>query len=244
MSTPDVDWSRPARFDRGEHPSLRAAIVDAIRDDLQYGLLPPGQRIGLKELRQRFGTSLSAIREALCQLVAEGMVVAEEQRGFWAAPISAADLIDLSRVRIEIECSAIRDAIAHGDTEWEALLVAEFHRLAQVPSRDARDPRRISSAYSDAHRRFHDAVIAGGRSDWLKRFHTTLHQHSERYRELVVSYYAESHVRDILGEHRAIMEAMLARDATTATTLIAQHINDTAAILLRHGIAQPASEAR
>ena len=224
---------------RGDHPSLRAAVIDAIRDELLNGMLPPGQRISVKRLHQRFGKGHSAIREALCALAAEGMVIVEDQRGFRAAPVSARDLEDLTRIRIEIECLAIRDAIAHGDREWEALLLAEFHRLAGSPSRDATDSRRISRAYEEQHRRFHDALISACSSDWTKTFHTTLHHHSERYRKLVVSYYADSHVRDILGEHRALMEAALRRDADLATRLITQHIDDTAKILLRHGIAAP-----
>jgi DNA-binding GntR family transcriptional regulator len=227
-----------SRIARGDHRSLRAAIIDAIREDLLSGLLPPGQSISIKELRARFGTGLSAIREALCQLVAEGMVIAEDQRGFRAAPISAADLADLTRTRIEIECFAIRDAIAHGDTEWEVTIVAEYHRLARQPSRDLTDTRRISPAYKDQHRRFHDALIAGSTSEWMKRFHATMHHHSERYRELIVSSHPHAHVRDILGEHRAIMEAVLARDAERATRLVTSHITDTAAILLELGVAQ------
>ena len=201
-------------------------------------MLPPGQRISIKDLHHRFGTGLSAIREALCQLVADGMVIAEDQRGFRAAPISAHDLTDLTRVRIEIESIAIRDAIAYGTTDWEAEILAQFHRLAHLHTRDTTDRRRINPAYTEQHSRFHDALIAACPSDWIKRFHTTLHHHSERYRELIVSYYAESHVRDILGEHRAIMDAALARDADLAVSLVAKHIKDTADILLRIGVAQ------
>jgi DNA-binding GntR family transcriptional regulator len=225
-------------FDRGRHPSLRAAMIDAIREDLLSGLLPPGQRISVKELHRRFRTGFSAIREALCQLVADGMVIAEDQRGFRAAPVSARDLADLTRVRIEIETIAIRDAIANGDTDWEAQIVAEFHRLSQLRSRVTTDTRRINPAYTQQHRRFHDALIAACPSDWIKRFHTTLDHNAERYRELIVSYYSANHVRDILEEHRAMMDAVLARDADRAMKLVAQHINDTAEILLRIGIAQ------
>ena len=54
-----------------------------------------------------------------------------------------------------------------------------------------------------------------------------------------MSYYAESHVRDIPGEHREMMEAALARDADRAAVLVERHIRQTADILLRIGIAQP-----
>jgi DNA-binding GntR family transcriptional regulator len=233
--------TRPAarRPDRGEHRSLRSAVMESIRDELVRGLLPPGQPISVRELYLRFGGGLSAIREALCQLVADGMVIAEDQRGFRAKPISAGDLIDLTRARVEIETFAIRDAIANGDTEWEARVVAEFHRLSRLPKRDANDPRRMAPEYAEQHRRFHDALISACPSEWMKRFHATLHDHSERYRALIVAYAAHMEpARDILAEHRQLMEAALDRDPDRATRLVAEHIDLTTASLLRAGVAQ------
>jgi DNA-binding GntR family transcriptional regulator len=239
-----VPAPRPQRrdiepIDRGEHRSLRSAILELIRQDLVSGMLPPGQPISVRDLYIRFGGGHSAIREALCQLAADGMVVAEDQRGFRARPISAKDLTDVTRARVEIEVIAIRDAIANGTMEWEAKIISEFHLLSRVPKRDVDDARRISPMYKRRHRAFHGALIASCASDWIKRFHSTLNEHSERYRELIVAYYAsDAPTRDVMAEHRALMQAAIARDADRAARLVAEHIEKTATNLRNAGVAE------
>lgn len=218
--------SLPTRFRRGDHPSLRAAIGDAIRGEIIAGRLAPGKPIVIKELQAQYGVGLSAVREALCQLAADGLVLAEEQRGFRVAPISLRDLEDLTQTRIEIEALAIRDAVAHGDTDWEAELLATFHKMSREPKPDGR--------YAELHRTFHDLLVAPCRSEWLKRFRSMLHEHSERYRRLAATHNAVG--RDIDGEHRALMDAALDHDAERAAALIGDHVRETAQVLLRSGL--------
>jgi DNA-binding GntR family transcriptional regulator len=226
----------PAPLQRGAHPSLRAAIYDALREDIMTGRLPPGKTIGVKDVQREFGVGLSAVREALMQLTADGFVIAEEQRGFRATPVSAHDLTDLTRTRVEIETFALRDAIAHGDVDWEARILSDAHKLAQIRGTEGQNPRVIGNAYRAQHAAFHDALVAACTSDWMKRFRRTLHAHSERYRQLAVWYNDEP--RNVNDEHRAIMEATLARDAERATALMTEHINATARTLLRLGVTE------
>ncbi len=215
-------------------------MLELIRQDLVTGSLPPGESINIRELYERFGGGLSAIREALCQLAADGMVIAEDQRGFRARPLSAEDLADVTRSRVQVEVFAIRDAIANGDTEWEARVVSEFHMLSRIPQVDATSVPLISRSYKEQHRRFHAALVSACTSEWMKRFNATLFDHSERYRELIVARYSTGAEappqRDVLGEHRQLMAAVLARDADRAAALAADHIERTATNLLRDGI--------
>jgi DNA-binding GntR family transcriptional regulator len=80
----------------------------------------------------------------------KGLVISEPQRGFRAAPISAADLKDLTMVRIEVESLCLRRAIEVGTVEWEARLVAAFHRLSRMPERVAADPVRAADDWAEA----------------------------------------------------------------------------------------------
>lgn len=202
------------------------------------GRLTPGKPINIKDVQQEFGVGISAVREALCQLAADGLVVAEEQLGFRAAPVSERDLADLTSARVQIETFAIRDAIAHGDVTWEAHILAEFHKLSQSRRRDGENPRIIGATYRAQHKAFHDALVAACSSQWILRFRSTLHDHSERYRQLAVSY--NDQPRDLNAEHKAIVDATLARNADLAAELIAEHVNETARILLRLGVTQNA----
>ena len=202
----------------------------------------PGSRLKIQELCTRLSVSLGAIREALSRLTSEGLVVAEPQRGFRAAPISPEDLSDLTRVRIEIEALCLRRAIALGDVDWEARLVAAFHRLSRTPERAPSDPVRSNDEWAAAHAAFHLALVEGCGSPWLLRLHSQLYDQSERYRRLSVSLARQA--RKIGDEHQAIMDATLGRDADKAVALVTAHMTETTNILLTAKIDPAAAETR
>lgn len=210
--------------------NLTQGAYEALRADLLACRIPPGSRLKIQELCTRLSVSLGAIREALSRLTSEGLVVSEPQRGFRAAPISAEDLSDLTRVRIEIESLCLRRAIELGDVDWEARLVAAFHRLSRTPERAPDDPVRSNDDWASAHAAFHLALVEGCHSPWLLRLHGQLYDQSERYRRLSVSL--STRARRIGDEHQAIMEAALARDADKAVALLTAHMTQTTNILL------------
>jgi DNA-binding GntR family transcriptional regulator len=211
--------------------NLTQGAYEALRADLLACRIAPGSRLKIQDLCQQHEVSLGAIREALSRLTSEGLVVAEPQRGFRVAPISRADLEDLTMVRIEVEGLCLARAIAVGTVDWEARLVAAFHRLSRTPERVASDPARAADDWAEAHAGFHSALVDGADSPWLLRLHAQLYAQSERYRRLSIPL--GSMDRDVDGEHRQIMEAALARDATRALGLMRRHIGATTSILLK-----------
>src|SRR6266702_6405429 len=95
--------------------NLTQGAYEDLRADLLSCRIAPGSRLKVQELCDRLSVSLGAIREALSRLTSEGLVVAEPQRGFRAAPISAEDLLDLTKTRIQIDTICLKRAIACGD---------------------------------------------------------------------------------------------------------------------------------
>jgi DNA-binding GntR family transcriptional regulator len=174
--------------------------------------------------------SLSAVREALSRLTSEGLVVAELQRGFRAAPISEDELRDLTWVRIEIEGICLRRAIAAGDLAWESGIVAAYHRLSRTPERATGDENRLEDEWSLAHAAFHEALVKACPSAWLLRLRGTLYAQAERYRRLSIPL--SNRRRDLDSEHRGIVQTVLARNPDEACTLMAAHLNRTTRILL------------
>jgi DNA-binding GntR family transcriptional regulator len=211
--------------------SLTQEAYARLRADLLACRLVPGQRLKINELCQALAANPSAVREALSRLTAEGLVLAEPQRGFRAAPISAAELQDLTAARVEIEALCLRRAVVEGDLEWEAGIVAAFHTLAQTAERVAGDHARLNDAWARAHAAFHLALVAGCGSVWLLRLRDVLYDQSERYRRLSVPLAGTS--RDLAQEHRDIMQAVLARAADQAVALMTAHLQLTTALLLR-----------
>ncbi len=225
--------------------SLTQDAYERLRADLLACRLQPGGRLRINELCQTLSVSLSAVREALSRLTSEGLVVAEPQRGFHVAPISADELRDLTAVRAQIEGLCLERAVAVGDVGWESQLVAAFHRLSRTPEREPDDLERMGEAWSAAHAAYHEALVAACDSPWLLRLRAILYAQSERYRRLSVPL-AEV-ARDLNREHQDLMEAALARDAGRTRALMAQHIDLTTRVLLDQSWpagASPASSRR
>jgi DNA-binding GntR family transcriptional regulator len=219
--------------------SLTQFVHDRLRTDVLACRLKPGERLVINQLCQELNVSLGAVREALSRLTSEGLVIAEPQRGFRVAPISADDLKDLTAVRLEIELLCLKDSIAKGDIHWEAGLVAANHLLAHTPARTSGDFRLLSEAYATAHRSFHEALVAGCKSPWLLRIRALLYDQSERYRRL--SLPLAERERDVNSEHKGIADAALARDVPRAAALLTAHLERTSQILLHTAISQRAA---
>jgi GntR family transcriptional regulator, carbon starvation induced regulator len=211
--------------------SLTTLAVERLRQDLLCGALRPEERLRIQALSERYGIGATAIREALSRLVPDGLVASEDQRGFFVAPVSRDDLVDLTQTRIEVEKMALRLAVERGDVEWESQLLSAFHRLSRAEPPTS--PER-AMAWAQSHQQFHEALIAGCRSPWTLRLCRLLHEKSERYRNLSAQR-TRTGDRDIAAEHRALMEAAMARDANAACALLAEHFWETTNIILQSG---------
>jgi len=206
------------------------AAYAVLHEEILSCRLAPGSKIVISEIALKYGFSPGAVREALSRLSAERMTVATAQKGYSVAEVSAAEFKDLTRTRIAIEQICLRSAVAHGDVEWETSIVAAYHRLHRIPLYAAGDPSRLSSNWAAAHTTFHSALASGCNSPWTLTLRTMLYAQTERYRHLSVALAREN--RDVDGEHKAIMEACLARDADLVAELIDAHLTKTAEIVL------------
>jgi DNA-binding GntR family transcriptional regulator len=224
--------------------SLTETAYESLRADLLACRLAPGDKLNINDLASRLQVSLGAVREALSRLTAEELVTLEAHRGFRAAPVSVSELHDLTSTRIEIESSCLRRAIELGDVEWETGIVAAFHRLSRTPERAAGAELQINEDWSRAHKGFHRALVAACDSPWRLRLRDYLYDQTERYRRLSVP--ASGDARDLGAEHRALMEATLARESDRAVHLLQQHFRVTAgrvASLAAHDRGEIDSEA-
>ncbi|MFY1828972.1 GntR family transcriptional regulator [Myxococcus fulvus] len=204
-------------------PTLASTVVDRLRADILQGGLAPGEKLRLEHLAPRYGVGRTPLREACCRLASEGLVTIEDQRGFRVAPISRADLLDLTRTRQQIETLALRGAIAQGDITWEGEVTAALHRLQR------RAPTSGSGVLDDTweseHARFHATLLSACQSPWLLKFHATLFDQTERYRRLAQAHGKAG--RNVEDEHAALVKATLDRDAERACALLTEHIAKT-----------------
>ena len=212
-------------------PTRTEVVYDRLRDDIVTGTLAPGFKLRFAELNERYGASMGVTREALSRLAEQGFVTSEPQLGFRVVSLSGADLLDLTETRCHVESQALAQAIEYGTVEWEASLLAAHHALSRTLDNDGMH-RSLAPAWTNAHERFHEALIAGGPNVRLKSLASSLRANAEIYRSWSTNY---GTARSIAEEHRAICEATLDRDRSTATSLLVEHLVETARLLLEIG---------
>jgi DNA-binding GntR family transcriptional regulator len=199
-----------------------------LRDDIVEGRLPPGTRLRVEHLRQRYDVGAGTLREAITRLVSDALVVAEGQRGFRVAPIAIDDLIDLTRLRLHIEIEALRQSIRHGDEAWRDRLQRAFDAISAYEQPIRAEHRR---RWELLNTRFHEALIAACASPWTFRTLRLLARHGERYRRYAMNLPGSQ--RDVHAEHRQIFEAAMAREEARAALALEAHIRATPDLLLR-----------
>ncbi|WP_329236801.1 GntR family transcriptional regulator [Streptomyces sp. NBC_00111] len=212
----------------GEKATRGGVVYAQIREDIFQGVFEPGQRLRLVELSQRFSVSQSVVREALTRLSEQGLVHAAPQQGFSVVTVSLADLNELTEARVEIETLVLRRSMERGGIEWEASVVAAHHHLAGTPG--IRADGTLNSDWFPVHERFHQTLLEGCGNARLLAAALSLRDAATLYRRWSwpVGHDTE---RDVEGEHQALVDAVLAKDADAAAALLARHIDRTSEAL-------------
>jgi GntR family transcriptional regulator, carbon starvation induced regulator len=211
-----------------------SVAYDRLRQDIMRGVLQPGQKLKFTALSEAYGVGMGTLREALHKLAADGLVEAEERRGFTVEAVTAEQLIDAASVRILLEEEGLRRSIRFGDVEWEVAVLGTFRRLESWTDALAKGPRSLDDQWQAYHRDFHRALVSACRSPTLLDFRDTIFARWERYARLYLS--TEQHdAAEMLNntkEHRAIKDAALARDPDRAAMLLRKHFEHTRELVL------------
>ena len=206
--------------------TLTTVVSDRLRADILNGKRAPGTKVRLEELKSEFGVSWSPIREAVTRLAAEGLLHAEDQRGYRVASASRGDLAEVLRLRVLLEPMALQQAIEKGDDDWEAGILTAHHLLGKVEGqRSAGGSDGAVVEWETRHRGFHDALISGCASPILLQFCHMLHDMNDRYRRIFLQAHAFD--RNVAAEHKAILDVTLARKGDKAASLLKSHIERT-----------------
>ena len=207
-----------------DRPETSETISDdgyrRIRSDIIFCKLRPSQKLRLEALKEYYGVSISTLREILCRLSADGLVVAEGKKGFEVAPVSADDLKELAELRLLLESHAMTASFAHGDVEWEGRIVSAHHKLAAT-ERHMSTKAANHVLWKQYDSEFHQALISNCGSRALMQTHAAVFDKYFRYLVLALSYRGPV----VPEQHQQLLDYALKRDATRAKTTLAAHIN-------------------
>lgn len=202
------------------HDSISEKAYRHIRADIIFGKLAPGEKLRLERLREDYAASVSTLRELLSRLSSEGLVVAEGQRGFEVAPVSAENLREIAALRLLLESHALKQSFAAGDMDWEGRVVAAYHKLSLVEKRMLSGEQADAETWKRYDWEFHHALISACGSDALLETHAPIYDKYLRYQMVAGIFRGEIAAR----EHHKLLECALSRDSTAALDVLVVHI--------------------
>lgn len=212
-------------------PRLFRRIADAIAAAIDAGEFAPGERLpGERQLAQRLGVSRSSLREALAALELEGRVEIRVGSGVYvrrrasrrrpegaSSEPSPFDVIHARRL-VEAETAAL--AARHATREQLAAIDDAFERLAA--------DMRANRAHSEGDRLFHVRIAEASGNTALLDLVTRLWQTHQAplATRMEALFVTGRRRRDNIGEHRAILDAIRARDPAKARRAMRDHLHN------------------
>jgi len=237
---------RPGRSGRQSTTlrGLHAQTVETLGSRIVLGRYTPGSALSTDELEEEFGISKTVLREALRVLAAKGLIDARQRLGTVVQPRSSWSLLDadllrwqggepdaaflanLAEVRGIVEPAGARLAAARRTDDDLAALRAALQ--------DMEDAGTDAAAIVDADLAFHRTLLNAAHNELLSRMEVVI-EAGLRARDMVV--HGGQHWPDSIPVHRAIIDAIEARDALAAThaveVLLEQATTDAAVVAQR-----------
>lgn len=200
--SPDAKGSRGAQAYR----VLRKAIAT--------GKLKPGARVLESELAARLKMSRTPIREAIAALEADGLVSTDSALGRVVTKLDYQSVMELYAVREVLESTAAALA-ARNASDMEILALRD---MLELEERMVEDPGKLA----DHNRRFHEAIYYCSHNRYIMKMLESI-QTAMLLLQPAGRTGGERRETALL-EHRAIVDAIEARDPVASETAIRTHV--------------------
>ena len=214
-----VTTSSPAKRDGSAgltlaRSALYVQVAERIRGRILDHSLPPGSWIDEQRLTADYGISRTPLREALKVLAAEGLVTMKLRRGAYVTEVSERDLAEVFHLLALLECDAVAVVAQHASDAQ----ITELSELHLQLENSVADP----NAFFDANEAFHMHLLSIADNRWRNQMVADLRKVMKLNRHH--SLFKQGRLEASLKEHRKIMAALKARNATLAQQLMQLHM--------------------
>jgi DNA-binding GntR family transcriptional regulator len=196
--------------------ALYQEVAELLRERIFSHELTPGSWIDELKLAEEYGISRTPLREALKVLATEGLVTMKVRRGAYVTEVSDTDLSDVYHLLALLESDA-------------AGVAAEKATQAQIGElQDLHDQLEKSighrERFFEINEAFHLRLLKIANNRWRDQMVADLRKvlKLNRHNSLLKS----GRLEESLAEHRALMQALAARDADASTQRMREHLRN------------------
>ncbi len=197
--------------------ALYEEVAELLRQRIYNRELAPGSWIDELKIAEELGISRTPLREALKVLAAEGLVTMKVRRGAYVTEVSERDLHEVYELLSLLESDAAAALCRLGDDAALAELDSLHDQLEQAarPGSGSRD------RFFELNEKFHRRLLELAQNRWRAQLVADLRKVMKLNRQ--GSLFKTGRIEQSLAEHRAILAALLARDAELAAQRMREH---------------------
>lgn len=209
-----------------QYRPLRDIVFETLRTAILDGNLKPGERVMEVQLAEKLGVSRTPVREAIRKLELEGLLIMIPRKGAYVADVSIKDVLNVLEVRASLEglaASLAAERITEEEIESLKNSAKEFEEMNKLNNRDGMVEKDTE---------FHTVLLNASRNDKLISIVEGLSDYVQRFRVIYFTEYSEA--KNIMEDHKAILNAINERDAKKAKKVAQDHIENIGNYLLSY----------
>jgi len=213
---------RAGKLAKGDR-SKADVVYGELKKMILTGALEPGSLIDKGELCDKFGVSRYPVSSAVTRLAYDQLVDVAPQHGSFVSRISLHDVRERLFIRSALEGEIAAEAARRMTRAGKEALAANMREAEAVVAADDR------ASFYATDVAFHQILTSRLALPRAGEVLDGLRVHLERVRRILMS--PPGRIRDVLAEHRAIVEAIEAGDAFAAREAMERHLGATGDLL-------------
>lgn len=212
--------------DLAQRTSLREQVAVSLRSALISGAMRPGVTYSIPALADQFRVSATPVREAMLDLVNEGIVAPVPNKGFRVVELSDAELDDITELRRLLEVPTVGSVSG----QLDETTLRSLRKVAKDVARAARSGDL--EGYVEGDRAFHLQLLGAAGNERLVALVDRLRAQSRLYalEDLVVSGGLVASAQ----EHLDLLDAVHRGDRRAAERMMQHHLSHVRGMWARH----------
>ena len=203
--------------DEDRSPTIAQRIRQGLEEDILFNRLRPGARIDEVSVGLQYGVSRTPVREALNSLASTGLVDIRPRQGAFVAELTIPKLVEMFEVMAGLEGFCVRLAARRAtpseiEDMWSCH--AEVNEFAKAGN---------TAGFIDRNNRLHDLFYNASGNETLIEMTQSIRRKVAPYRRFAT--YQQHRMLDSIGEHEAVIKAIVDHNEEQADSLMRQHLS-------------------
>lgn len=198
------------------YASFKDRAVKLLTDRIMSGSIRPGERLNESLLSQQLGISRAPIREALQQLLEQGLVVNIPRRGMFVVSLEDEDVQKINSLRLVLESEALRLArvrITASNVKKLTKLLKQIEKAKPTPPSES---TRLDME-------FHRTIWSSAGNEYLEKTLTSLT--APLFAHRLVTLVQKERQPLVLDAHRPLYNFVIGRSKQTAEEVMLAHLS-------------------